>query len=173
MRVPTISGFAAMKTLAWTDRRAARDLFDLAGLAVAGGLMRAAAELFHQSTGRALAAHDFDGSVPQRLGSLAASPDTVLATRSGVPGSRQVGIRGVTWLGVTGATSSAPTGDCQPRRRTMFRATHLVRGSKSFEHGEVPHVGCHQPGVEDDGGRRNQVVSVVDPAVRPAMLTRK
>jgi len=64
-RVPTISGFASMKTLAWTDRRVARDLFDLAGLAVAGALTREAADLFHQSTGRALAAHDFDGSVPR------------------------------------------------------------------------------------------------------------
>lgn len=33
MLVPTLAGFAAMKTLAWTDRRTARDPYDLAGLA--------------------------------------------------------------------------------------------------------------------------------------------
>jgi predicted nucleotidyltransferase component of viral defense system len=33
LAVPTVQGFAAMKLAAWEDRRAPRDLFDLAGLA--------------------------------------------------------------------------------------------------------------------------------------------
>jgi predicted nucleotidyltransferase component of viral defense system len=64
LRVPTLAGFAAMKALAWTDRRAARDLFDLAGLARVGALTEDAAELFHRATGRSLATHDFDGREP-------------------------------------------------------------------------------------------------------------
>ncbi len=65
LRVPTLAGFAAMKTLAWTDRRSARDLFDLAGLADLGALGREAAEVFRRSTGRRLGAFDFDGRVPR------------------------------------------------------------------------------------------------------------
>lgn len=64
MRVPTPAGFAAMKTLAWTDRHAARDLFDLAGLATIDALNREAAEIFRRSTGRRLARYDFDGREP-------------------------------------------------------------------------------------------------------------
>jgi predicted nucleotidyltransferase component of viral defense system len=59
LRVPTSAGFAATKTLAWIDRHAARDLFDLAGLAGLGALDREAAALFEVSVGRPLAAHDF------------------------------------------------------------------------------------------------------------------
>jgi hypothetical protein len=53
-----------MKTLAWTDRHAARDLFDLAGLATIDALNREAAEIFRRSTGRRLARYDFDGREP-------------------------------------------------------------------------------------------------------------
>ena len=59
LRVLTAAGFAATKTLAWIDRHAARDLFDLAGLARLDVLDREAAGLFHESVGRPLAAHDF------------------------------------------------------------------------------------------------------------------
>lgn len=64
LQVPTLAGFAAMKSLAWTDRRAARDLFDLAGMATIGGLTRDAAEIFQRSTGRRLAPYDLDGREP-------------------------------------------------------------------------------------------------------------
>ncbi len=51
LRVPTLSAFAAMKTIAWLDRHAARDLYDLAGLAGIGALTEEAAELVHRATG--------------------------------------------------------------------------------------------------------------------------
>ena len=59
LTVPTLAAFAAMKTLAWVDRHAARDLYDLAGLATLGALDKEAAELFGAATGRPLAPHDF------------------------------------------------------------------------------------------------------------------
>jgi hypothetical protein len=65
MRVPTTATFAAMKTLAWVDRRTPRDLFDLAGLAAVGALDAAAAEIFQQATGRPLAPYDFTGTAPR------------------------------------------------------------------------------------------------------------
>ncbi|OLB77525.1 MAG: hypothetical protein AUI14_15825 [Actinobacteria bacterium 13_2_20CM_2_71_6] len=51
LRVPTLASFAAMKTAAWIDRRAARDLYDLAGLARIGALTAEAATLVRQVTG--------------------------------------------------------------------------------------------------------------------------
>lgn len=65
MRVPTLAGFAAMKTVAWTDRRTPRDLFDLAGLASLNALESEAAEIFRRATGRRLAPHDFSGQAPR------------------------------------------------------------------------------------------------------------
>ena len=59
LRVPTVTAFAAMKTLAWEDRQAPRDLYDLAALARIGALTTDAAELFCQATGRRLAPHIF------------------------------------------------------------------------------------------------------------------
>ncbi len=44
--VPTLAGFAAAKTIAWHDRHAPRDLYDLWGLAALGALDARAAELF-------------------------------------------------------------------------------------------------------------------------------
>jgi len=44
--VPTLPAFAAWKTIAFMDRRAARDLWDLAALAGIGAFDRTAAELF-------------------------------------------------------------------------------------------------------------------------------
>lgn len=59
MWVPRLESFAAMKTVAWVDRHAARDLYDLAGLARIGALDKAAAELFHKAMGWRLAPHAF------------------------------------------------------------------------------------------------------------------
>lgn len=55
LRIPTLPAAAAMKTAAWIDRKAARDLYDLAGLARIGALTNEAATLFHQATGLRIA----------------------------------------------------------------------------------------------------------------------
>jgi len=57
LRVPTLPAAAAMKTVAWTDRQAARDLYDLAGLAKIGALTVEAADLFREATGLRVAPH--------------------------------------------------------------------------------------------------------------------
>jgi predicted nucleotidyltransferase component of viral defense system len=59
LRVPTIEAFAAMKTAAWVDRRAARDLYDLAGLARRGALTQSVAELIKKASGIAVAPEHF------------------------------------------------------------------------------------------------------------------
>jgi predicted nucleotidyltransferase len=46
LNVPTAAAFAAWKTSAWLDRHAARDLFDLHGLAMAGAISPEAGALF-------------------------------------------------------------------------------------------------------------------------------
>lgn len=46
LRVPTAASFTAWKTVAWHDRQAARDLWDLWALAQRGEITRRAAELF-------------------------------------------------------------------------------------------------------------------------------
>ena len=51
LRVPTLESFAAMKTIAWIDRRAARDLYDLAGLAALGALTADVAARVRRATG--------------------------------------------------------------------------------------------------------------------------
>ena len=51
LRVPTLESFAAMKTIAWADRRAARDLYDLARLAALGALTADVAARVHRATG--------------------------------------------------------------------------------------------------------------------------
>lgn len=51
LEVPTAETFAAMKLTAWLDRRAPRDLFDLALLAEAGAITTAACTLAHDVTG--------------------------------------------------------------------------------------------------------------------------
>jgi predicted nucleotidyltransferase component of viral defense system len=51
LEVPTLESFAAMKTIAWADRRAARDLYDLAGLAALGALTAEVAARVHRATG--------------------------------------------------------------------------------------------------------------------------
>lgn len=59
LRTPTLAAFAAMKTIAWRDRRAARDLYDLAALAGADGLTKEAAELVRAVSGVRVARYDF------------------------------------------------------------------------------------------------------------------
>jgi len=49
--VPTLESFGAMKTIAWADRRAARDLYDLAGLATLGALTADVAVRVRRATG--------------------------------------------------------------------------------------------------------------------------
>lgn len=60
LRVPTLPAAAAMKTAAWIDRKAARDLYDLAGLARVGALTNEAATLFRHATGLRITPHMFD-----------------------------------------------------------------------------------------------------------------
>lgn len=57
LRVPTAASFAAWKTVAWHDRSAPRDLWDLWALARCGEITRDAAELF--------VAHGPIGNAPQ------------------------------------------------------------------------------------------------------------
>lgn len=52
LRTPTASGFAAMKLAAWEDRRLARDLFDLAGLAAIGAIDAACLRVFEKMAAR-------------------------------------------------------------------------------------------------------------------------
>lgn len=50
--VPTLEGFAAMKLVAWEDRRAERDLFDLAGLTTRGAFTAETSGIFHAISAR-------------------------------------------------------------------------------------------------------------------------
>ncbi|HKN52629.1 MAG TPA: nucleotidyl transferase AbiEii/AbiGii toxin family protein [Amycolatopsis sp.] len=59
LEVPTRASFAAMKTVAWLDRAAARDLYDLAALAKAGCLNAEAARLVREVAGWTVARHGF------------------------------------------------------------------------------------------------------------------
>jgi predicted nucleotidyltransferase component of viral defense system len=54
LRVPTVAAFAAWKTVAWHDRQAPRDLYDLWALAQRGDITTEAARLFvaHGPTGK-------------------------------------------------------------------------------------------------------------------------
>jgi predicted nucleotidyltransferase component of viral defense system len=51
LRVPALTAFAAMKTIAWADRHTARDLYDLARIANIGGLTHDVATQVRQATG--------------------------------------------------------------------------------------------------------------------------
>ncbi|WP_112270609.1 nucleotidyl transferase AbiEii/AbiGii toxin family protein [Lentzea terrae] len=66
LKVPTLPAFAAMKTLAWADRHAARDLYDLARLAELGALTQEAAELVRDATGVSVQKYEF-ASLPVKL----------------------------------------------------------------------------------------------------------
>ncbi|GAA4028024.1 hypothetical protein GCM10022247_61230 [Allokutzneria multivorans] len=59
LRVPTLASAAAMKTVAWMDRHAARDLYDLNGLAALGALNAETAELVREVTGWQVAPYMF------------------------------------------------------------------------------------------------------------------
>jgi len=48
LRVPNLPAFAAWKTAAWAERRAARDLFDLWSLAQVGPITEEAAKLYRR-----------------------------------------------------------------------------------------------------------------------------
>ena len=60
LTVPTRPAFDAMKADAWRDRRAARDLFDLATLADQGAIDAGAADLLRRVTGVGLATADLE-----------------------------------------------------------------------------------------------------------------
>jgi predicted nucleotidyltransferase component of viral defense system len=75
LRVPTPSGFAAMKLMAWLDRRTPRDLYDLAALADAGHIDEAAAELVRSIAGYTPSAATLERTVP---GSVVTSWQTEL-----------------------------------------------------------------------------------------------
>jgi predicted nucleotidyltransferase component of viral defense system len=78
LQVPTLESFAAMKTAAWADRRAARDLYDLAGLATLGALTADVADRVRRATGwsvtrqilRAFPASDWDIQLGHQTRSL-------------------------------------------------------------------------------------------------------
>jgi predicted nucleotidyltransferase component of viral defense system len=59
MRVPTRRAFVAMKASAWRERQAARDLFDLRGLADIGAIDAEAVRLVSEATGAAIVEPDF------------------------------------------------------------------------------------------------------------------
>ena len=63
MLAPTFDGFVAMKALAWFDRRAARDLFDLEGLSHRGEVTQGARELVNQLIGFRLSRKMMKGRV--------------------------------------------------------------------------------------------------------------
>lgn len=64
LTVPTLTAFAAMKTTAWMDRRAARDLYDLALLATKGALSADTAALVRHVTSWQVAPHFFAAVPP-------------------------------------------------------------------------------------------------------------
>lgn len=61
--VPTFDGFVAMKALAWFDRHAARDLFDLEALSRKGEVTESARELIQRLKGHRLTGAMLDGKV--------------------------------------------------------------------------------------------------------------
>lgn len=61
--VPTFDGFVAMKALAWFDRHAARDLFDLEALSRKGEVTENARELIQRLKGHRLTGAMLDGKV--------------------------------------------------------------------------------------------------------------
>ncbi|MEV6608307.1 nucleotidyl transferase AbiEii/AbiGii toxin family protein [Kutzneria sp. NPDC051319] len=66
LAVPTLMSFAGMKTAAWMDRHAARDLYDLWGLALLGALTVEAADHVRRITGGTVAPYEFR-SLPSSL----------------------------------------------------------------------------------------------------------
>jgi hypothetical protein len=64
MPVPALDAFTGMKTVAFADRRAPRDLYDLAALARLGAVTPEVAVLVRSVTGVLPSPHWFDGSLP-------------------------------------------------------------------------------------------------------------
>jgi predicted nucleotidyltransferase component of viral defense system len=60
LRVPTRSALVAMRAAAWRDRHAARDLYDLAGLARGGAVTAEAVTLLRKVTGAPLVSAELD-----------------------------------------------------------------------------------------------------------------
>ncbi|GAA3543959.1 hypothetical protein AFL01nite_27820 [Aeromicrobium flavum] len=89
LRVPTIAAFAASKLAAWSDRAAARDLYDLWALAERGAVTTEALDLFvkHGPTGRPPTPRMFETAPTEEAwetglghqGVIRASPDEALA----------------------------------------------------------------------------------------------
>lgn len=67
LRVPTPSGFAAMKLMAWFDRHAPRDLYDLAALANAGNIGHAAVNLVRDIAGFTPGTNTLERRVPRAV----------------------------------------------------------------------------------------------------------
>ena len=65
LAVPTIPAFVAMKTAAWEDRHAARDLADLAALASLGAVGPEAVSVLRSATGRTVYGYLFN-RLPER-----------------------------------------------------------------------------------------------------------
>ena len=75
MTVPTMAGAAGMKTAAWIDRHAPRDLYDLAALARQGALTAPVATLVKQINGWDVTPYVFDTLPAIGLVRPALSPD--------------------------------------------------------------------------------------------------
>lgn len=98
MEVPNLAAFAGMKAVAWADRHAARDLYDLAGLARIGALGVTAAELFHHATGWRLAQHVFsDVHQPDWTAQLAHQTRVLPTARECLAEVRQAWARTLAW----------------------------------------------------------------------------
>ncbi len=67
LRVPTPSGFAALKLMAWFDRHTPRDLYDLAALADAGHIDLAAVDLVKAITGFTPGTSTLERRVPRSV----------------------------------------------------------------------------------------------------------
>lgn len=69
LRIPAPSGFAAMKLMAWFDRRTPRDLFDLAALADAGHIDQVAVDLVRSIAGFTPGVANLERAVPRSVAS--------------------------------------------------------------------------------------------------------
>ncbi len=67
LRVPTPSGFAAMKLMAWADRRTPRDLYDLAALGDAGHIGQQAKQLVKSIAGYTPSDSTLERTVPRTV----------------------------------------------------------------------------------------------------------
>lgn len=100
LHVPTLAAFAAWKTVAWCDRRAPRDLWDLWALARIGAITVDAADLYRKY-GPTRIPQDHDFRTPPR------QPDWVTQlgqqTRLNVSAQEALAVVRQHWAAVTGA----------------------------------------------------------------------